>query len=515
MPGDAPLLRRYVRESSQEAFAELVHRHIDFVYATALRQAGSPARAEDVTQAVFTDLARKARRLLDRDELAGWLHTSARYAAASLRRQESRRQAREEQAHVIQQLGPDASAALDWPRLQPILDEALGELGDRERDAVLLRFFKQRSFAEVGTALGLKEDAARKRVERGVEKLREILARRGITSTAVALEVAMAGQAAVAAPVGLAPAVLAGVAASGATASALTFLAGAKTTLAISAAALVAVAAYFSVQENVRLAAAQTARGAAQTKHAALTARRDRLRATLAAAQRTRATQEEAVAAGQARLRAGLTGSMSGKVSSEQLLAACTRMLEDPEWLAFGDDLLGNVWDERYDAFFRAEKVSPAVVARLRDKPRTKPPFVPKLEIVDLGDGHGSINFSAEVSETTTTVAGEEPERRILGDELFRRYQEFGETLFLRMAVVDKLASNLVYSDHPLTGAQGTQLVQLLNEHHRVEEGRDGTLNFDWEKILPAARQVLAPEQVAALARLSGLLSTHWNVDLP
>src|SRR5262245_46716038 len=99
MPGDALLLRRYVRENAQDAFAELVRRHIDFVYATALRQAGSPARAEDVTQAVFTDLARKARLLADRDELAGWLHTSARYAAASLRRQEARRQMREEQAH--------------------------------------------------------------------------------------------------------------------------------------------------------------------------------------------------------------------------------------------------------------------------------------------------------------------------------------------------------------------------------------------------------------------------------
>src|SRR5688572_22596175 len=92
MSGDAELLRRYVESGSDAAFAELVRRHLNLVYFAALRQvAGDPHRAEEIAQAVFTDLARKARRLTGRATLAGWLHTSTRFAAGTARRAEAAR----------------------------------------------------------------------------------------------------------------------------------------------------------------------------------------------------------------------------------------------------------------------------------------------------------------------------------------------------------------------------------------------------------------------------------------
>ena len=88
---------------------------------------------------------------------------------------------------------------VNWAQLSPVLDDAMAQLGTAEREAVLLRFFSGRSFSEVGQAFELSEDAARKRVERAVDKLRRILARQGVGSSAAALS-AMISSRAVAAP---------------------------------------------------------------------------------------------------------------------------------------------------------------------------------------------------------------------------------------------------------------------------------------------------------------------------
>lgn len=199
------LLRGYVRERSEAAFAALIRQHVDLVYSAALRQVnGDGQTAQDVTQAVFTDLARKAPRLTRHTSLTGWLYTSTRYLAAKTRRTEQRRRTREQEAHAMNQLLQSAAPDPAWNELRPVLDEAMHDLSAADREAVLLRFFERRPLADIGTRLGLTESAARMRVQRALDKLRAALAKRGVTSTAVALATILAERAAEAAPAGLA-----------------------------------------------------------------------------------------------------------------------------------------------------------------------------------------------------------------------------------------------------------------------------------------------------------------------
>ena len=180
-----------------------MRRRIGLVYSVARRHTGDAQRAEDVAQRVFADLARKAEMLARRPVLIGWLYRSAQFAASDAMRAERRRLAREEEAHLMQTIEGTAPEP-NWEKLRPVLDEALNDLDERDRDAVLLRFFDGRPFGEVGAKLQLTENAARMRVERALEKLQAALGRRGVTSTAAALGVVLAQPAGAIAPAGLA-----------------------------------------------------------------------------------------------------------------------------------------------------------------------------------------------------------------------------------------------------------------------------------------------------------------------
>src|SRR5688572_7653771 len=206
MPDDRQLLSRFAKEGDEHAFRELVTRHVNFVYSVALRLvAGDVHLAQDVTQTVFADLARKAGRLSRHVVLSGWLHEATRFAAAKFVRTERRRRAREQEAVVMQKLSTESNP--DWAELAPLLDSAIGELKRRDRDAVLLRFFERKDIHAVSAALCISEDAAQKRIERAVEKLRVILTRRGVTLSAPMLAAAMTGGGIHSAPAGLTVAV--------------------------------------------------------------------------------------------------------------------------------------------------------------------------------------------------------------------------------------------------------------------------------------------------------------------
>jgi RNA polymerase sigma factor (sigma-70 family) len=256
---DAELLRRYAADRSEAAFAELVQRHLALVYAVARRQV-EPDRhlAEDVAQKVFADLARKAGALSRHPVLTGWLYRSTQFTAIDLVRSERRRRAREQEAQTMQEIMNDSETQPEAEKLRPVLDQAMGELGERDRDAVMLRFYEGRPFAEVGRKLQLTDDAARRRVERALDKLRTLLEQRGVTSTTAALTATLASQAAGAPPVGLAAAVTGGVlttAGAGAGAVVATFMTITKVQVAIFSTLLVAGAGGFVLQqrENARL----------------------------------------------------------------------------------------------------------------------------------------------------------------------------------------------------------------------------------------------------------------------
>ena len=188
MMTDDQLLRRCVDERSEAAFTELVQRHLPLVRATALRRVGGDAHAaDDVTQQVFVALARKAAALRGHATLAGWLYTATHHATAEWVRREQRRKQREVVASSMHPSESPADNSADAEQLRPLLDDALVTLKPDEREAIVLRFFSGRTFSEIGATLAVSEEAARKRVDRALEKLHAVMLRRGVTSTVAAL----------------------------------------------------------------------------------------------------------------------------------------------------------------------------------------------------------------------------------------------------------------------------------------------------------------------------------------
>ncbi len=203
MGNDGELLRRYAVDGDEGSFSALVERHLGFVYATALRRVGDEHLAKDISQTVFAGLARKARALSSHPSLVGWLYTAVHYTAASIRRNEFRRRAREHAAATTDASTGAMSDSIDWNRLQPVIDDSLKALPVPDRDILLLRFFKGMTFHQIASTTGLSEEAARKRVARAMERLRGGLVRRGITSTGAALASALGAQPAAVVPQGL------------------------------------------------------------------------------------------------------------------------------------------------------------------------------------------------------------------------------------------------------------------------------------------------------------------------
>ena len=200
---DRDLLTEFARSESETAFAELVRRHIALVHSVALRHTDDPQSAQEITQAVFIILARKAASLGRGTVLSGWLYLTARLTAANFRRAEFRRIRREQEAFMQSTLEQN-SAADAWRELAPLLDDAVAQLGTTDRNAVVLRFFENKKLAEVGAALGMEERAAQKRVNRALEKLRKIFLKRGAAFSAVTIAGAVSANSVHAAPIGLA-----------------------------------------------------------------------------------------------------------------------------------------------------------------------------------------------------------------------------------------------------------------------------------------------------------------------
>ncbi len=270
MNDDLTLLREFARDNSEAAFATLVTRHVNLVHSVALRQVRDPQLADEITQAVFIILARKADSLGDKIILSGWLCRTARYASANTLTIQRRRQQREQEAYMQSQLEQsqnDLSRQSEtdaemWNQIAPLLDGALEKLGQKDHDALVLRYFENKSFAEVGASLGASEDAAKMRVSRALEKLRKFFTKRGVTFSSAALAGTISANSVQAAPVALAKSVTAVAIAKGAAASGstLTLIKGAlkimawtkmKTTIVASAVVLLAAGTGKIIIQNI------------------------------------------------------------------------------------------------------------------------------------------------------------------------------------------------------------------------------------------------------------------------
>jgi uncharacterized protein (TIGR03435 family) len=201
-PDDIALSKQYADEHSESAFAELVARYVNLVYSAALRSVGNAHAAEEITQAVFIILAGKANKLPRNAVLSGWLYQTARLMAANYLRGEIRRQNREQEAYMQSILNEPESEA--WRQIAPLLDDAMGRLGEKDRNAVVLRFFENKNLREVGAALGASEDAAKMRVNRALEKLRKFFTKRGVVLSGVIIAGAVSANSVQAAPLALA-----------------------------------------------------------------------------------------------------------------------------------------------------------------------------------------------------------------------------------------------------------------------------------------------------------------------
>jgi uncharacterized protein (TIGR03435 family) len=261
MNDDMDLLRDYAARQSDQAFATLVARHVHLVHSAALRQVRDPHLAGEITQTVFIILARKANSLGPKTILSGWLYRTAQFVSKAALKREFRRRLREQEAHMQAITDPNQTDST-WEQLSPFLDEAMAQLRDKDRDAIVLRYFENRSLKEIGGALGVEERAAQKRVARGLEKLRKFFVKRGIASTTTVIAGAISANSVQAAPIELAKTISAVAIAKGAAASTstLTLIKGAlkimawtkiKTAIVVSASVLLAAGTTTLVVEKV------------------------------------------------------------------------------------------------------------------------------------------------------------------------------------------------------------------------------------------------------------------------
>jgi len=194
------LLAEFRRTRSEAPFGALMRHYTNLVYSVARRRLANVSLAEDVTQSVFLRLAKAVPNVRSDAELVAWLHRTTVHASIDLWRAEARRRARE---HHVAAMQPQHTEPAAWTDIGPLLDEALNELNDLERQAILLRFFEQKSMREVGMAFGVSEDAAKMRVSRALDRLRAVFGQKGVTCGAALLAALLTERAVEAAPAGL------------------------------------------------------------------------------------------------------------------------------------------------------------------------------------------------------------------------------------------------------------------------------------------------------------------------
>jgi RNA polymerase sigma factor (sigma-70 family) len=507
MTDDAELLRLYATTRSEPAFAELVRRYIDLVHTAAVRRLGGDTHtAADVTQHVFVALARHAPALARRPVLVGWLYTATRHAALDALRGAARRRQREHGAQDLHLVNA-STASDDWISLRPLLDETMDELSDSEREIILLRFFEDRSFAELGTKLALTEDAARMRTARALEKLRTLLARRGLTSTAAALATALTTQTITAAPTTLAASITSG-ALSGTTAlttSSLLIMTTATKTILATAALIATLAIGTAVYEFRRaeqitrsLADLQNDRDTLNRQNSALNSR---LTANTAELARVTAQQKETVAK-----LAAATAPKPANINSVEVSWANPSF--GPAWAAQQSAALGM----RYGQLYKELNLTPEQIAQF-EKIQTELKQA-QADVWTLAATQNLPLNGPDVARLTTEPYAQARKNleALLGATDIAKLDKY-EAGNATRELVASLAGSVYYSDTPLTANQGSALATLIAAHTETkkipmrDEGERTIYTMrketNWDSVSAQAQGLLSAPQLLALKQLA------------
>jgi len=515
MPDDAQLLRRYAQENSEAAFRQLAERYLDLVYSAALRQLGGDAhRAQDVAQVVFCALARKASALTTHPFLAGWLYSATYRAAASVARNEARRFAREQKAAAMNEvLLSSPEQTIDWDRVRPVLDEAMQRLSESDREAVLLRYFAHRPFAEIGAALKLTEDAARMRVDRALEKLQAQFRRRGITSPASALAAVLSSEAVGAAPAGLLATVSAYAVATAKTASGgailATWFSMSMSKAIISAVAIAAIGStLYEIGENHRAA----------TALAALTRERD--------AMAKRADTEQA----QNRLLQARIAARDRSKNISPKAAQLQSLVRDPAYRKLQAVTVQGREDRRFAPLFKTLGLDPDQLAQFKQFLAERQLAAADAAVAarDQGMAPGpNSGWGQAIFEAAASVDAQI--KTTLGDEVYGQFQHYVQTLPER-AVVEQLQTALSYTAAPLTDDQVNQLIQILqqaasasplnNGNEIIISMANGLAALDSppytvsDQAAVMAKSILSPEQMRALQQIQSQQQAQRQMSL-
>lgn len=494
MMDDHELLRRYVNEQDHAAFADLLARHLDLVYSAALRRvSGDQHGAEEVAQDVFLRLARRPPELTAELVLPAWLYVTTRHVAINYIRSASRRRKREAEAHMRQEANAEESSPADWELFRPQLDAAMDRLRDADRDAVLLRYFARQPFAEIGRTLNLSEDAARMRVDRALEKLRQLLTKQGVTSTTAALSLALTSHAVVAAPVALQAAVQTTLAASAvSTTTATAVSAGAaglgllqlmaNTKLALSAAAVAVAAAWLAVNQTYALRADEAALIAAEQAHALQRAEVASLERTVVAAEQEHARQHRELDA--AKVTASAAPTSAPAPGWDPMAEGRAYLARHPELKAARlawrraeiEAIHGKLWASLGLSAAQREEFIAVVINDT----------IPFRNI-----GNSTLIMALPAGDDAIPhVSSWEPLRALLGEEEMRRYQAISLTASETRATT-RLAKVLAFSDTPLSAAQARDLLQLAAT---ARGPASGPRVAEWDDLVSRSRVLSAPQ---------------------
>jgi RNA polymerase sigma factor (sigma-70 family) len=493
---DDQLLRAYATDRSEEAFRELVRRHIAIVHGVARRQAGIDAHlADDVTQRVFLALARKASSLRDQGSLVSWLYTAARLEAVHVARTEARRRNWEGKASDMNATQTEEPAAeIPWESLAPVLDDAMAQLGEADRKAVLLRFFAGHSFAEVGRVFEISEEAARKRVDRAIEKLRQGLGRRGVASSAAALGLALGAHAAPAvtneALVTLAAGAWQQAPASAAVQLGI-FMSSTKVTVAAAGVViLLAGTAIFHDIESVR--GAENSRATVVAELAAVERQREAVQRELTAIQQQKAQAD---------------------AREREIIATAenpTRPhLQDPAYRALARTVSQTRRHLEFQRFYRARQLSPEQITQFEAAMvRQDQANIDGQVARDLGRDEQAV-YRRSGPEWNSAM------KALLGTEGKEQLEVYLRSMALRN-FVDGIAAKSYQSGEPITLEQADRLTALALAHDPTYQSGKGTDpgKVSWNEVWEPAAKFLSPAQIVTFETAVEVWSLQKRISL-